>query len=90
MPKFSIKDLLITTTLVALGAAIVWKLFDTPRYNSDDILFEPLAYYIASTALIGTGLGHLVRRPVWGAIIGVFVAVPALFVVSYFIYFLQK
>ena len=67
MPNFSIKDLLITTTLVAMGLGLImlaiheWKA--TPL---------PVLKYVLGCSLIGMGLGYPFKKLLVVACFGIF------------------
>ena len=85
MPRFTIKDLLIATTLIAFGAGLIaW----TIRYMDTAKVEQPqpivLINFFACPALIGAGLFTLFKRPWLGALVGVLLTI---LVVAFIIFF---
>ncbi|MCI0333969.1 MAG: hypothetical protein L0228_12185 [Planctomycetes bacterium] len=67
MPRFSIKDLLVSTTLVAVGLAgivVVVNHWPSGPTWSDAVLF------ISGNALIGAGILGRAKKPWIGALLG--------------------
>jgi|tagenome__1003787_1003787.scaffolds.fasta_scaffold20490834_1 hypothetical protein len=69
MPRFSIKDLLIATTLISVGLGLLYFVYQH-RYTPDDEAWE-LGAYLGGGALIGAGAMTPFKRPLRGAIIAV-------------------
>ena len=69
MPQFSIKSLLIATTLVSLGMGLLYFAYQH-RYTPDDEAWE-LGAFFGGGALIGAGAMTPFKRPLRGAIIAV-------------------
>jgi hypothetical protein len=85
MPRFSMKDLLLATTLIALGLGVLaWS----NHYQDTTKLEQPqpiaLVSYFACRALIGAGLFAPFKRPWLGAVVGV---VGTILVVAVMIFF---
>ncbi len=74
MPKFSIKDLLIATMLVSLGACSIWQFFHTlnnlPKDSPPIPSIGMVQLWAAGGLLVGAGLGTIFKRPLSGAILG--------------------
>jgi hypothetical protein len=68
MPRFALKDLLLSTTLIALGlACYVWVQRSQIPLLEHPIILLPL---IGSGALVGAGILHPFRVAWMGALIG--------------------
>jgi hypothetical protein len=78
VPKFSIKRLLVSTTLIAAGLAMIVLTPETHPYNGN---FET-GWWSAGTAMIGAGTLIPFRRPILGAIIGLLFPSVTIFVVG--------
>jgi hypothetical protein len=82
MPRFSIKDLLIATTCIAMGIGLLAFPYYHHEYISANL---PSSTYVlcwfGGGALIGAGILNPFGRPLWGAAIGfvVLVLVPVAF-----------
>lgn len=69
MPRFTVKDLLRATTLIAVGAGTLGYVFTFPRHfkAGDPTPWLLVLSVYGAFALIGAGLGTLVHRPLLGA-----------------------
>ena len=72
MPKFSTKDLMISTAIVAVGLCVVAPIakYDPPGRRSPLLVGSMLCLYTASCAIVGAGFGFPFRALWRGAIIG--------------------
>lgn len=77
MPRFTLKDLLIATTVIAFGTALLSYAFTHPRELSE--LFEVL-FVLSGFTLIGVGLGIPFNRPWTGGVIAPLVVLVMSFV----------
>jgi hypothetical protein len=73
MPRFTIKDLLIATTLVAVGAGLIAFWMRTPELDTESWLFLPalVVCWYGGGAFIGAGLFIPFKRPLTGVFIAV-------------------
>lgn len=65
MPKFTTKDLLISTALVSLGCGLLWMIFNRPEFIGGDYIFGLFGLLFAwpcAFAMIGAGLLAPERR----------------------------
>ena len=62
MPKFTTKDLLISTALVSLGCGLLWMIFNRPELIGDDHIFGLVFVWPCAFAMIGAGLLAPERR----------------------------
>ena len=83
MPRFSLKQTLVSTTLIAAGIAYYGYL----KAHSDEpfLLGMEIAvlFWLASGAAIGVGIFGLFRRPFLGACIGALGAFVVLFYLAW-------
>jgi hypothetical protein len=88
MPKFSIKDLLIATTVVAVGLAIALGMlrWDIGMYPPEDLVLMVIGIFFSGWAIIGFGLTYPFKRPILGIVIGLVCGV--LFCVARILYFM--
>jgi hypothetical protein len=74
MPRFTIKDLLITTTLIAIGVGILTFLFRNvvlmEQLFGDNAVVAAIVLWLVSGAMISAGLFVPFRHPWMGAAIG--------------------
>lgn len=76
MPRFTVKDLLIATTLVAIGAGMISFACSIEPGTRENGLIPVLMFcFFGGLALIGAGLGTPFHRPWTGAIAFVIVTV---------------
>jgi hypothetical protein len=68
-PQFTISQMLAAITCVAGGLALVTYIQPTDRGPTDEMLGW------AAAAAIGFGIGIILNRPIWGALIGLAIAV---------------
>jgi hypothetical protein len=66
VPRFTLRDVFWCVTLVALGIAGMICLFSTRWHEA---FWQPWSIFIASAAVIGSGLGMPVHRPLLVAFI---------------------
>jgi predicted membrane protein len=72
MPKFSIKDLMISTAIVAVGMCVVAPIakYDPPGRRSPLMVGTMMCLWTISCATVGAGFGFPFRAMRRGAIIG--------------------
>lgn len=73
MPRFSIKDLLLATTLIALGIGALMTLARTTGDFHRAFPGTAFVLFLGGGALIGAGLLAPASRPLAGAVIGALV-----------------
>lgn len=88
LPQFTIRDLLLSTALIALGIgayrAAILMAFNTPLQNQVGFAHLMIAVWLSSGALIGTAIFIPFRRPLYGAIFGLLVSLVLLVLPSIF------
>jgi hypothetical protein len=92
MPRYSTKELLLSTTLIACGVGILAFMLKGAPYIDPDTttLFLTLSAWCVGGALIGAGLLVPFHRPRLGAVLGLFfqfVLMIVSFVLSAVFYF---
>jgi hypothetical protein len=81
MPRVTIKDMLITTTLIAVGISMMWTQVPIDLDGTIDLrLAMRVAVWFFGGALIGAGVATPFKRPFMGAI--VMIAIQAFAVYS--------
>jgi hypothetical protein len=71
MPMFSIKDLLIATLLISLGAGMLWTAFNPPGYMGNEAHTATIVLlYFAGGIIAGAGVLKPFRRAGLGAALG--------------------
>ena len=71
MPRFSLKSLLLSTTLITLGAGMLSVVFHYP------LNLGTLLCWFGGGVLIGTGVCTPIRQPFLGGLLGLVVQVIA-------------
>jgi len=69
MPKFSVKDLLVSTTL-SLGFGAIWTAFHIPKGWEHLPVFLASMIWLGSGFCLGGGIGVLFKHPWEGALVG--------------------
>ncbi len=78
IPRFTLSDLLLASTLTAIGVAIFCWIV---RRHPSEMIFPPgYALLFGTTAFLGAGVGALLQRKKIGAVTGMAVAVGIWFV----------
>ena len=70
MPRFTIKDLLKATTLIAIGAGI-WACLFRGAYANNRIGVDKIMLWIVGGAFISAGIFTPFKRPWEGAIVAI-------------------
>lgn len=72
MPKFSIKDLLIATTLVAAGLATCVVACDKRwlRLDESALVLLPIVFFLLGSAIVGSGLLYPFKQAWRGFLFG--------------------
>jgi hypothetical protein len=76
MPKFSIKELLLATTLIAVGSgmvSLVFMLTNVPKVGEHLEEYAAFTSWFGGGAMIGAGILTPFKRPWLGAVIGLVV-----------------
>jgi hypothetical protein len=71
MPSFSLKSLLLSTTLISIGAGMLWVVFHYPPN------LGMLLYWLGGGVLIGAGVCTPIRQPFLGGLLGLVVQIIA-------------
>ena len=73
MPRFTIKDLLIATTLIAVGATMIWMIFNLTIARHDPVsrFYTLYTLWAGGGAFTGAGILTPFKRPWLGAGCGV-------------------
>jgi hypothetical protein len=70
-PRFSVKDLLLATTLIAAGSAMLYQVLNyDPRIRKLPVGLDYMLAY-GGAAVIGAGIFTPFKRPLIGAIAGI-------------------
>lgn len=85
MPRFSIKDLMLATTLVAVGLAIDIAILTTKNAPSPRMLLFYAFPFGVGGAMIGAGVFLPFRQTAFGAVIGFLLTAPLLFLMLCFV-----
>lgn len=79
MPRFTLGELLVSTTLIAFGSGMVAVIIREGEYVTNVLGYEALGFlyvaWMAGGSLIGAGLCMPFRRPWLGAAIGAIIQV---------------
>ena len=72
MPRFSIKDLLISTTLVALGCSAILLCVNPPQWwwGNDKFMYLYVLIFFSVGACFGSAVGRFFKRPYMGGLVG--------------------
>jgi hypothetical protein len=77
MPRFSIKDLLLATTLIAIGAGLIYWAYSHPTMSrySDAPNWPLFLGWMGGGAFIGAGVFTPFKKPWIGALVGLAVQI---------------
>jgi hypothetical protein len=84
MPRFSIKDLLLTTTLVAIGLTMVSLVPAVEKlvYPSERWGVLIAIFFFGGWGLVGAGLGTPFRHPILSGLLMILVVLVLVFVLA--------
>jgi len=74
MPRFSLKSLLLATTLISLGAGTLWCVFHYPFRTESPNPYWPLCW-LGGGVLIGAGVGTPLRQWFLGGFLGLVIQI---------------